>query len=127
MVQSKVFSEKTKLEEMNFYYKSGWSLIFAILGFCVLVLKICINSISDINANKFTEVESNKIKLRYYSYYPIMISVLALLSTVISMNSFKLPKMEYFVASGLLAFFMGYFVDSLPDQIEKLSEKVSGK
>lgn len=133
IIKNPIFDNSLNLDKIDFYYKTSWCLTFALLGFSLLILKVCINGLHDIkenganqNANAIKESqETTKIKRqwRYLTYYPIMLVVLSFLSTTISIYQFKLTKPLYFEASALLAFFLGYFVDSLPNLIEKFGDK----
>jgi hypothetical protein len=108
-----------KLEEVNVFDRFLWSLGFTFLGFCLLVLKICINNIGIEKEGK----ELQKDLLRYCLFYPILIIVLSVLSVSYSINKFNtLDKTQYFIASALLSFFLGFFIDSILNVMEKLNK-----
>jgi len=136
LIYSNILDKTKRLEDISFYYKAFWCLAFTLLGFSLLILKVCINSIHDIPQpnennsgvnNESEKTKETKNRWRYFSYYPIMLIVLALLAVTISIYQFKLNKMSYFEASALLSFFLGYFIDSLPNVVEKLGGKVGAK
>lgn len=99
--------------------KPFWCLAFCLIGFSVLVLKLCINS-------PVKKEERNKVLLRYLTYYPIMLVVMSALSSVISISLFNKPEKVFFASSALLSFFLGFFIDSLPVIVEKLPKKLVG-
>jgi magnesium-transporting ATPase (P-type) len=119
-----IFDKTKSLEQMPFFYEASWSYAFTLLGFCLLVLKICINDISE---TAVQEIKKTQRRLWYWYYYPIMLIVMSLLACTISHTQFKLTKMSYFAASALLSFLFGFFIDSLPGVLEKLGSKLGAK
>jgi len=106
-----------------------WCLAFTSLGFWLLVLKICINSIKKVTTVPLMDnelLENKKIRLRYFRFYPAFIIVIAILSATISINHFtKLEGIQSLVASALLSFLLGFFIDSIPNVIDKVGKAVS--
>lgn len=129
-----VMNSSIKFDEINISAKYLWSLAFTLLGFCLLVLKICINSIHNLDdqkestSKKVKEEDSEQTKRvknlwRYFLFYPILIIVFAFLSTEISLSQFiLLERIHYLVASALLSFFLGFYIDSITYVIEKLGK-----
>ncbi|WP_264520652.1 hypothetical protein [Flavobacterium sp. N1994] len=99
--------------------KPYWCLAFCLLGFSVLVTKLCINS-------KIPEADRKKVLLRYCMYYTIMLIVMSALSCVISISLFNKSEKIFLASSALLSFFLGFFIDSLSIIVEKLAEKLGG-
>lgn len=145
---------------LDLFAKFFWCLTFTLLGFRLLVQKICINSLHNLGdnseapaKNENTErtiaikegveitinvdsiinkkpddseaTKQEKNRLRYISFYPIMIIVLAVLSTSVSINHFQVCGIQYLIASALLSFFLGFFIDSLSNVFEKLSKALT--
>jgi len=106
-----------------------WCLAFTLLGFCLLILKVCINHIKKVTNLALTdneELENKKIRLRYFRFYPFLIIVMAIFSAIISITHFaKLEGIQPLVASALLSFFLGFFIDSIPNVIEKVGKALS--
>jgi hypothetical protein len=95
---------------------------FTLFGFWLLIRKICINELD----KKIEELVMKKAKLRYRFFYPYYLFVLAVLATSITEAKFiGLGKAQYFITSALLSFFLGFFVDSIPNMIEKLGKALT--
>jgi len=112
---------------IRFFDTFLWCLAFIFLGFCLLILKICINDIKIVADEDNTELlKQKKRRLRYRLFYPIFLIVFAVLSTTISFNKFStLNEAQYFIGSALLSFFLGFFIDSIPNVIEKVGKALS--
>jgi uncharacterized membrane protein len=141
----------TLIEHISLFKKCIWSILFAIGGFGLLVLKLWITQIyvkppekngqipnkkeesaEDKALHQNTLIEEEKLSLiqmkwRYFTYYPIMLIVLSLLSVAISLHLFELKKSPFLGSMALVSFFLGYFVDALPNIIEKIGGKFGGK
>lgn len=111
------------LEQINLTKKFLLSLSFGIGGFGLLVLKLWLKNLHGTMDNE----ELDRIKWRYFTYYPIMLTVLAVVSMAISLRLFELKTSSFLASMGLVSFFLGYFVDALPTIVEKLGDKVGGK
>jgi hypothetical protein len=106
------------LYNQNFF----WCLAFCLVGFSVLVLKLCINFVKP-----DSQAEKKKVILRYLIYYPIMLIVMSALSFAISTSIYNKSEKLFLLSSALLSFFLGFFIDSLPIIVEKLPGKLGGK
>lgn len=116
-----LFIQKEKFLGLFNNQKFFWCLAFCLIGFSVLVLKLCIN------CTPFLEAEKKKINLRYSIYYPIMLIVMSALSFAISISIYNNSEKTFLLSSALLSFFLGFFIDSLPNIVEKLPGKLGGK
>jgi hypothetical protein len=118
------------LENINLTIEFLWCLAFTLLGFSLLVLKICINGIELLVDGKNEEgkdkkqLERLKIKLRYFLFYPILILAFAALSTAISISRFHSETTQFFLVSAILSFFLGLLIDGIPNVIGKVMDKV---
>lgn len=118
------------LENINLTIEFLWCLAFTLLGFSLLVLKICINSIKllanpkDEEGEDVKQLERLKIKLRYFLFYPILILAFAALSTAISLSRFRSETTQFFLVSAILSFFLGLLIDGIPNVIGKVVYKV---
>jgi len=126
-----IFTQRTNLNLIHVSSKAFWCLSFCLLGFAVLILKICINELVSEKINPKDDdnlkMDIRKKKLRYYLYYPIMLIVMSVLSCVISKTQFNKTENDFLISAALLSFFLGFFIDSLTNIVEKLSGKIGGK
>jgi cytochrome b561 len=119
------------LESINLTIEFLWSLAFTLLGFSLLVVKICINNIELLVDHKNEEgkdkkqLERLKIKLRYFFFYPILIVAFAVLSTAVSISFFHTEKIQFFLVSTILSFFLGLLIDGIPNIIGKAVDRFS--
>ena len=127
-----------RLDDAGFFDTFLWSLAFTFLGFCLLILKICINDIKILGdkegdtpeekkkileEKEKEQLEQKKRRLRYRYFYPIFLLVFAVLSIAVSISNFiYLDEFQYFIGSALLSFLLGFFIDSIPNVIDKVGK-----
>jgi hypothetical protein len=71
-------------------------------------------------------LSEEKDRLRYTKFYPLFIGILTLLSAAISINKFGYCKIQFLIVSAFLSFFLGFFIDSISNVIEKVGKFLSG-
>jgi hypothetical protein len=89
-------------------------------------INIKVDSVINKKPEDSQQTKNKKIRLRYTFFYPILIIILAVLSNFFSIHQFSILKEnQYFIISALVSFFLGFFIDSIPNLIEKVGKAVS--